>query len=66
MMKSRVLIFLLTEVNVYLMCKISCYLLQVGKLKEIEEINEDVEILKKNGILIDNEADPDSSSGEQR
>ncbi|CAC5411050.1 unnamed protein product [Mytilus coruscus] len=42
------------------------YYTEVGKLKEMEEINEDVEVLKKYGILVDNEADPDTDSSEQR
>lgn len=32
----------------------------------MEEINEDVEVLKKYGILVDNEADPDTDSCELR
>ena len=44
---------------------LSC-LFQVGKLKEIEEINEDVEILKLCGILVDNEENTDDSSSEKR
>lgn len=42
------------------------YYTQVGKLKEIEEINEDVEILKLCGILVDNEENTDDSSSEKR
>ena len=38
---------------------------QVGKYEEICEIGQDVEILRKNGILVDAEADPsDSHSGQ--
>ena len=31
---------------------------QVGKLEEIEEIGQNVEALRDNGILVDAEADP--------
>ena len=36
-----------------------CYdLFQVGKLEEIQEIGQNVEALRDNGILVDAEADP--------
>lgn len=43
----------------------TCYYLQVGKYEEICEIGQDVEILRKNGILVDAEADPGDFDSEQ-
>ena len=43
-----------------LMCSTFCTPLyfQVGKLDEINDIGENVDLLRENGILVDAEADP--------
>jgi len=38
--------------------------MQVGKLEEICDIGEDVDVLRRHGILVDAEADP-GDSGQQ-
>ena len=36
----------------------------MGKLEEIQDIGEDIESLRENGILVDAEADPEDISSE--
>ena len=36
----------------------TCFYFQVGKLDEINDIGENVDLLRDNGILVDAEADP--------
>ena len=39
---------------------------QVGKLEEICDVGQNIDILRENGVLVDAEADPDMEGGTEQ